>query len=60
MSEWWEIVHVNRKKASQDAIVKSTRYWQILKRKNRTLYALMTSPAKNCSGMQCAKLVNKN
>ena len=30
------------------------------KRNTNTLYALMTSPAKNCSVMKCAKLVNKN
>ena len=55
MSERGDIVQV-----LADAIVKSTRYWQRLKRKNKTSYALMTSPGKNCRCMECAKLVNKN
>ena len=30
------------------------------KKRNKTSHALMTSLAKNCRGMQCAKFVNKN
>ena len=45
------------KKASQDAIVRNTRYWQRLEKKINTSYALMTSMAKICRGMECAMLV---
>ena len=48
------------RKASPDAIVKNMRSWQRWKKRNKTSYALMTSLAKNCRGMQCVKLVNKN
>ena len=48
------------RKASQDAIVRNLRSWQRWKKRAKMSYALMTSLAKNCRGMQCVKLVNKN
>ena len=40
-------------RASQDAIMRNTRYWQASD-------ALMTSQEQNCRGMKYAKLVNKS
>ena len=41
------------------AITKDTQCWRMWrKNKNKTSYVLTTSPARNCRGMQCAKLVN--
>ena len=50
---------------SIDAIMKDTscwRTWRRHKNKNNSKmsYASMTSPARNCRGVQCAKLVNWN
>ena len=43
------------------SIMKDTRCWQMWKKnKNKTSYVLTTSLARNCRGMQCAKLANWN
>ena len=47
-------------KGFADTIVSNTQYWKRLEHKNNTSYAMMTSLAKNSSGMKCAELVNKN
>ena len=47
-------------KDSQDAVERHTRYWQRFENKNNASHALMTSQAKNCRDMKCAKLVQKN